>query len=42
MTSPDEEIAGQVFGGCGKFLVMVAIILAAFVGLIALIVNWVK
>lgn len=42
MTSPDEQIAGEVFGGCGKVVLVVAICLAAFVGLIALIVHLVK
>lgn len=42
MTSQDEEIAGQIFGGCGKFLLVVVIGLAAFVGLIAFIVHFVK
>lgn len=42
MSSPDEEIASQVFGGCGKVLLVVLIGLAAFVGLIAFIVHLVR
>lgn len=42
MQSPDEQIAGQVAGGCGKALLAIVAGLAAFVGLIALIAHAVR
>jgi hypothetical protein len=40
--SPDEEIAGQVLGGCGMALLVAVLCLAGIVGLIAFIVHLVK
>lgn len=40
MSSPDEDIAGQVFGGCGEFLIIVLCILSVGVGFVALVVHF--
>lgn len=40
MSSPDEEIAGQVFKGCGEMIIVVACILMTLGGFVALIVHF--
>jgi hypothetical protein len=42
MSSPDEEIPGQIFAGCGGFIAVILVCLAALVGLIVLVVHAVK